>query len=100
MLFYKKSEDVNGIKQLSFTNIFKDYKCFKNTNKEASVYNCIYYCHFLGGKKEVFSVLKIKSNEEKPRYLIAYDESILSINDISYIINCIFRNKFDVPIET
>jgi hypothetical protein len=99
MLFYKNSDKVDGIQKLSFYNIFCSYnKGYKNINKDASIYNCIYYMHSYSGKQDVLSILKIKSNETKPRYLVAYDDSILSDNDISYIINCTFRDKFEVSI--
>lgn len=94
-IFYKKSEVIDGEQRLSFTAIFSNYTNFKNTNKEGSCYNCIYYMHSYPDKKDVFSILKVKSNEAKPRYIIAYDETVLSLSDVYYLINCTFRNKFE-----
>lgn len=95
IIFYKNPETIDGVQKMSFNQIFSNYNCYKNANKEGSCYNCIYYMHSYPDKKDVFSILRVKSNEEKPRYIIAYDETVLSFSDLSYLINCTFRNKFE-----
>jgi hypothetical protein len=44
-------------------------------------------------KIESFAVSRIKSNEEKPRFVIAYNETIFDKSDIIYLINCIFKKN-------
>jgi len=92
-LFYKRP-DLNNNKQksLDFRKILKNYKNYNTTSRVASEYNMIYETH---DKIESFAVSKIKSNEEKPRFVIAYDELILDKSDIIYLTNCIFNKKFN-----
>ena len=58
---------------------------------EESIFNVIYQDI---GMDEVLSLIKIKSNEEKPRYLIAYDETIFCKSDIIYFVENVFRLRF------
>ena len=87
-LFYR-NPTINDKKQpiLKF-DVFKNYKDFK---KEPSKYNMIYEDI---NKKEIFSILKIRSNEEKPRFVLEYEDTILDKNDVIYLTECIFKEKF------
>ncbi len=87
-LFYR-NPTINDKEQptLKF-DIFKNYKDFK---KEPSKYNMIYEDI---NKKEIFSILRIRSNEEKPRFVLEYEDTILDKNDVIYLIECIFKEKF------
>ena len=89
-LFYKKPDIKDGQKKLDFKKIFKNYN--KNYNREASEYNVIYETY---DNKELFAICRIKSNEEKPRFLLAYDETIFDKSDIIYLVDCIFKRKYD-----
>ena len=53
-----------------------------------SIYNMIYYN--LINNNDVFAIVKIKSNEEKPRFLLEYDEECFEKDDIIYLVNYIF----------
>ena len=77
-------------KKIDFKKIFENYN--KNYNREASEYNLIYETY---DNKELFSICRIKSNEEKPRFILAYDETIFDKSDIIYLTDCIFKKKFD-----
>jgi len=90
-LFYKRPKEINGIKQLDFNTIFKDYNINFHYNKDASEFNVIYEDH---NKNEKLSICKIKSNKKKPRFLLAYDIDILNKTDIIYLIHCIFNYKY------
>lgn len=87
-LFYR-NPTINDKKQpiLKF-DVFKNYKDFK---KEPSKYNIIYEDI---NKKEILSIVRICSNEEKPRFLLGYEDTILDKNDVIYLTECIFKNKF------
>lgn len=91
-LFYKKPDLNNGQKSLDFRKILKNYKNYNTTSRVASEYNMIYETY---DKIESFAVSRIKSNEEKPRFVIAYDETIFDKSDIIYLTDCIFKKKFD-----
>ena len=88
IFYYKSPNEVNGIKKLNFRSIFANNKKHLTTKKETSIYNIIYYN--LINNNEVFAIIKIKSNEEKPRYLLAYDDKYFEKDDIIYLVNYIF----------
>lgn len=90
-LFYKIPIDLNGRKSINFKPIFKNCTKIKHKMLEDSIFNMIYQDI---GMNEVLSLIKIKSNEEKPRYLMAYDEKIFCKSDIIYLIENIFRLRF------
>jgi hypothetical protein len=85
--FYKTPHyNNNGEKRLDFKPIFANNKKHLTTKKEASVYNSIYE----RGNSEVLSILSIKSNQEKPRFLVAYDDEYFEKEYIICFINFIF----------
>lgn len=91
-LFYKEPHVKDGKKKLDFKKIFENYKNYDKDSREASEYNMIYEYY---DKIELFAICRIKSNEEKPRFLLAYDETIFDKSDIIYLTDCIFKKKFD-----
>jgi len=88
--FFSKSPKTNsdGTKTISFNPIFNNYKKHRTTKKEPSVYNCIYYV--LKDKTDVLAIVKIKSSDTKPRFLLAYDDEYFEKDNIIYFINYIF----------
>ena len=90
-LFYKKPDTINDQKKLNFRKIFKNYKNFDKCSVDPSVYNVIYENY---DKIEYFAICRIKSSEEKPRFLLAYDNNVLNRTEIIYLIDCIFKKKF------
>lgn len=90
--FYREPKTLNGIKQLAFGQIFKDYIKYNKDNVESSVYNVIYEDV---NKNTMFSILKFKCNEDCPRFMLAYDETYFDNLELDCLINHIFRNKFD-----
>jgi hypothetical protein len=91
-IFFSKTPtvDCNGKLKLNSKPIFANNKKHTTTKKEPSVYNSI----FERGNNEVLAIVKIKSSEEKPRFLLAYDDEYLKKEHIIYFINCIFKDKF------
>lgn len=89
-LFYKEPFDLNGLKKLKF-DIFDSYKNFINYKKVSSIYNAIYYEEET--KDEVFAIVRVKSSEEKPRFVIAYDENIFNKTNISTLVHYIFKDN-------
>lgn len=103
-LFYKNPEIIDGKSRLNFNNIFKNFTKKDLFNmKIPSMYNAIYYMYdyknTTKSEVDIFAVIMIKSNEENPRYLIAYDENIFDKTDVIYLINCIFKLNFDNQTE-
>lgn len=87
-LFWKYSID----NILHVNTMFKNHKSYK---LESSIYNMIYYHYCRGIKKDIFSILRIKSNEDKPRFILAYDDILFDKSDIIYLTDCIFKERFD-----
>jgi hypothetical protein len=99
--FYKKPiKDAFDKSYLNFTTIFKNYskyKSYKDSNKlDVSRYNIIYEKL---DNNDIFSIVKIKSNEEKPRFILAYDSNYFDKNDIIYLIDCILKSKYHEKVE-
>jgi hypothetical protein len=79
----------NGEKHLNFKPIFANNKKHITTKKESSVYNSI----FEKCNTEVLAIVRIKSNEEKPRFLLAYDDEYFEKDIIIYFVNYIFSKN-------
>lgn len=90
-LFYKTPNIVNNIKRLNCQNIFKYDKNFYLNQLEDSDYNMIYQDI---NKNELFAIVRSRSNEEKPRFKIAYAENIFDKSDIIYLTTCILKRNF------
>ena len=84
--FSKTPREDNGELKLDCKPIFANNKKHITTKKEPSVYNSIYE----RGNNEVLSIVKIKSSEEKPRFLLAYDDIYFKKEHIIYFVNYIF----------
>ena len=87
--FYKEPKVIDNNLKTDFKKIFKNNPKYFTSNKEASIYNVIYY---VVPDIEVFSIVKISSNEIKPRYLLAYDDMYFKKDDIIYFVQNIFEN--------
>jgi hypothetical protein len=90
-----KRED--GNLQLDFTSIINTPELKYKYKNIGSYFNCIYYCH-KDGTKNVFSILKLYSNQDKPRFLLAYDSEEFTQEEIIYLVNCIFKNKYNTDV--
>jgi hypothetical protein len=86
-IFFSKSPTFghNGLK-LDCRPIFANNTKHITTKKESSAYNCI----FERGNNELLAIVKIKSSEEKPRFLLAYDDEYFKKEHIIYFVNDIF----------
>jgi len=96
--FSKKPIKKDNISSLNFNEIYKFSETYKINKSVSSLYNCIYYCHKNGEKPEIFSILRIYSNEEKPRFILAYDSDEFNKDEIFYLIYCFFYNKFNTKL--
>ena len=86
--FFSKTPtvDYNGNLRLDSKQIFANNKKHITTKKEPSVYNSIYE----RGNNEVLSIIKIKSSEDKPQFLLAYDDEYFKKDNIIYFVNVYF----------
>jgi len=89
-LFYKNPIEKNKTETLNFNSIFKNYYKYKTQQHESSIFNLIYEDI---NKKELLAMCRIKSTEEKPRFLLAYDNIIFDKSDIIYFVDYLFKNK-------
>jgi hypothetical protein len=87
----------NGNLHLDFKSIITTPELKYKYKNIASCFNCIYYCHKYG-TQNVFSILKLYSNEDKPRFLLSYDSDEFSQEEIIYLVNCIFKNKYNTDV--
>lgn len=88
-IFYRETYIKDGVKFLNFKNVFKYNKNYE-ISRDSSAYNLIYENI---NKKEVFAICRIKSSEENPRFLLAYDDTIFDKSDIIYVVDYIFKSK-------
>ena len=87
--FYKKPIMKDNHYRLDFTQLFNSYKNYNSSINMESYYNCIYYCNKSSDKKDVFSILRIKSSNIMPRFNFAYDNNEFTKDEIIYIIHYI-----------
>ena len=94
--YYKIPININnGIRKININNIFKNYPRFSTYKKVESFYTFIYYD--ITNLNEVFSIIKNGlSNNNNPRYSLAYDDTCFKRDDIIYLVNCVFKNKFKI----
>ena len=86
----------NGNLHLDFKKIFS-IEIREKYKLVASCFNCIYYC-VKNNNQDIFSILKIYSNEDKPRFLLAYDSDEFNRDEVIYLVNCIFKNNYNTYI--
>jgi hypothetical protein len=71
----------------SFNQLFIDNPKY---DKIESKYNCIYYCRRISFKSpDIFGLIRIKSTEQMPRFLFAYDSDEFTKEEIMYVIHYI-----------
>lgn len=92
-LFYKNPlEHEDGIYYQNFESIFNNCSKYEFIG---SIFNVIYQD---ANKKEKFSIIRIQSTEDKPRFKLAYDDTLFDKSDIIYLVDCIFKDKFNYKI--
>ena len=89
--FLKKIITKKNNYYLDFNEIFGSYSKFNSSLIIDSDYNCIYYCYEQLLKPEIFSIIRIKSNIDMPRYQFAYDSNKFTKEEIIYLIHTIFN---------
>lgn len=89
-LYYKEPYEENGERQIKVHSILKNYSQFKKQPSQSSSFNVVYEDI---NKKEKFAILKIVSSEEKPRYIVAYDDTLFDKFDIIYLVDYMFKEK-------
>lgn len=72
-------------------DLFIPYDKFIISKAESSSYNCIYYHHNSGKKPEIFGILRIKSSEDMPRFLFAYEADEFTKEEVIYLTHYTFN---------
>lgn len=94
--FYTKPIlDESGRYRLNFIPLFGSYTKYNSSITIPSWYNGIYYCYKSSAKKEVFGIIRIKSNEYMPRFQFSYDDEEFTKEEVIYLINYIFNHNND-----
>lgn len=91
--FFKEPTKLGDKNKLDFSEIHKNYPNYEINLKnklEPSIYNIIYDSQ----NNLVFSIARIKSNEEKPRFIVCYDDKYLDKSDIIYLIDYMLKQKY------
>lgn len=90
-IYFRKKNDSENPNCLSgFDQLFSLYSKYDCSANIKSDYNGIYYCHKSNSKKDVFGLIRIKSNERMPRFQFAYDSDEFTREEIVYLIRRIF----------
>jgi hypothetical protein len=92
--FSKSPVERDGVKYIDFKKMFSNNHRFLTSEKEPSVYNSIY--HRLVDNRDVLAIVRIKSSEQKPRYLLAYDDEYLEKCDVVYLANYVFSQSNEI----
>lgn len=88
-VFYKYPTETKDKKSLNFKPLTNNYKNQHMIEWLPSFYNVIYECN----GTDIFCILKMKSNEDKPRFLVAYDANYFDKSDVTYLVNCMLKEK-------
>ena len=91
--FSKDPTEHNGILKLDFRPIFSNSQKFLTSKREPSEFNVIYHQLLKKEDGDSLAIVKIKSIETKPRFLVAYDDIYFEKEDIIYFISYIFSKK-------
>ena len=87
-IYFKKTE-------LDFTQLFANHEKIVKNKMIKSNYNCVYYSYINFEQIDVFSIVKIASPESTTqRFILAYHLDEFSKDEINYIVECIFKDKF------
>jgi len=92
----------DNVKQIN-TDIMKQCDKLKHYKKIPSCINICYdmydFENTLLERKDVLCIIKLKSSEDKPRYIVAYDEKVFDKPCLIYLIDCIFKKNFENEFE-
>lgn len=74
----------------SYNTVFETTLFSDKSNLKDSPYNCIYYT--IRGD-DVFGISRIKSSDESPRFLVAYNDTFIEKDHVIYLVNYILSNQ-------
>ena len=91
-IYFSKIEKKDNKYCVLSKELFCSYSKYNVSITIPSIYNCLYWRYKSAPiKKEVFGLIRIKSNEYMPRFLFAYDSDEFTKNEVMYLINYIFN---------
>ena len=94
IIYEKPLLNLKGNLVLDLKTLFTKNNNFVNKNFVPSYYNFNYLVQESSNKKTALSCVRVKSSEENPIFLLAYETDYLTDSDVYYIINCLFRNQY------
>ncbi len=93
--FHRKSPHIYNWKPCNiwYRNVFDICKNFDFNDAVSSYFNIVYVELY---KENIsFGILKIKSPQTKPRFKLAYDDTIFDKSDIIYLVDYFLKYKFE-----
>lgn len=91
--FHRKQSNMYDWKPCNiwYENVFETCKNFDFHNTVPSFYNIVYQ----NNNNISFAIVKIKSSQTKPRYKLAYDDTIFDKTDVIYLADYFLKDKVE-----
>lgn len=83
--------NVNGLSKMDFSQIFANNPKYVKREPDGSVYNAKY--ETIEGK-EVFSVVRLKSSNKTPRFIVAYDDNWFDKESLMVVVNWLLKDRY------
>lgn len=84
----------DGTLRLDFNRIHKENPVYNNKDIQTSCYNTIFYRNVSGKPTDVLFIARLNSSITMPRYVIAYDETLITKLQVIYVIRNMFLELF------
>ena len=82
---------INGLSKMDFSQIFANNPKYVKRDPDGSIYNSKY--ETLEGE-EVFSVVKLKSSNKTPRFIMAYHDKWFDKESLMVVVNWLLKNRY------
>lgn len=98
-LFKREPKEVDGKLKLCFKEFVDNHPKNKNIKTIPSYYSFILYHHTVVGYKSVdlnvFCIVRMESASSKPRYLVAYDETLFTKEKVVYLVRQLLLRLYE-----
>ena len=84
-----KPETVDGLLKINFSSIFANNPKYVKKDADGSIYNVKYQTI---EEVDVFSIVKMKSSNKNPRFIMAYDDQWFNRENLMVLVNLLLKN--------